>query len=265
MTELANRDKRISAFLDGRMTEPEMAAFEAAMESDPAFAEEVARLSANDSLLRAAFAGPVEAGVDDALLTRMGLAAAPDQASGSGSAQVVVLASAQTTRHAPANDNRSGWQRWGLPLAGAVAAALVLTVTLRPGTEQPGLQTAEGAGFAQVMETAPSRQAVRLAQGDTLTPLLTFQAGDGRYCREYNRSGSSAATGIACREGNGWRVEGEAAYAPDLAESGEIATAGGAQDADMDAIHARLGTSDPLGAEAERSLISSGWKNIQAR
>lgn len=67
------------------------------------------------------------------------------------------------------------------------------------------------------LETAPSGTAVPWANPDNghsgaVTPVRTYQAADGRYCREYQQTvtvGGQAqqSYGIACRQPDGsWRV-----------------------------------------------------------
>ncbi len=241
-----NQQEQIAAFLDGQMADAEMANFEAAMNADPALAEAVARYSANDNLLRGAFDAPIQQGVDDALLTRMGLAE-------TGAANVADIAVARKSK-AVANDNSPGWKRWRWPAAGSIAAALVAAVMLQTSPiPEPGAQ------FAQAMETLPSGQVAQLAKGETVEPLLTFKAGDGRLCREFSRSGPQAATGIACRSNAGWAVVANVKGTTALGNSGQIETATGADDSALAGAYQSLKASDPLDSEAEKALIAIGW------
>jgi negative regulator of sigma E activity len=244
MAQNLSTEERITAFLDGQLTDAEMAAFEADMEADPALAEAVARYGANDDMLRAAFDAPMQQGVDDALLARMGLNEPP-------SAQIIDIASARKAKMAPANDDTPGWQRWRWPALGAVAAAAVAIVMT-----QTGPATSPDAQFAQAMEATPSGQSAKLAGGETVQPLLTFQAGDGRYCREFSRS---ETTGIACRGHDGWSVEAKVKGQIELGNSGRIETAAGVDDGALADAYTRLKASDPLDSETEKALIAKGW------
>jgi len=239
MTGPRSRDERIAAFLDGALDDADQAAFEAELEHDPELAAEVERLLGNDALLREAHAGPIAEGVDDALLARMGLDVRRGDAP------------------AAANDNPPFWRRWRVPLGGAIAAALALTLIL---TSQRG--AAPGAGFDAALDGTPSGQVATLDGGRELRPLLTFQAGDGRYCREFSlgRSGAGGA-GIACRSGGRWQVEALDKGATELADGAEIAMASGADGAGLEAAYARLKAGDPLGAERETALISGAWRD----
>ena len=249
MTGPQSREERIAAFLDGALDDAEQAAFEAELERDPALAAEVERMMGNDALLRDAFSGPIEEGVDNALLARMGLAkGAP--------AKVADLDERRASPSVAANDNPPFWRRWQVPLGGAIAAALALALFL---TNQQG--AAPGADFNAALDGTPSGQVAALDGGQKLKPLLTFQAGDGRFCREFSIGmGDAGGTGIACRSDNGWQVEALDKGATELAEGSEIALASGEDGAGLDAAYARLKAGDPLAAEHETALISSDWQ-----
>ncbi len=250
MTKYENQQERITAFLDGHMVDDEMVDFEAAMNADPALADAVARFGANDDLLRGAFDEPMQQGVGDALLAKMGLA-------DTGAANVANISVARKSK-AVANDNSPGWRRWRWPAAGSIAAAMVAAVMMQTSPiAEPGAQ------FAQAMETLPSGQIARLAKGEAVEPLLTFKAGDGRFCREFSRSGPQAATGIACRSNAGWAVVANATGATALGNSGQIETAAGADNSALTGAYVRLNGSDPLDSEAEKALIANGWTSSQ--
>ncbi len=250
MTDFASQDERIAAFLDGALDDAEQAAFEAELESNPALAAEVERMLENDDLLRRAFDEPMQQGVDQALLERMGLAP-------KSSAEVIDLASRRPVSAGAgigANDNSPGWSRWRLPLGGAVAAALALMVAVSVRDT--------GSAFDAALDSTPSGQLAALDDGLGLTPVLSFRAGDGRYCREFSLgSGEAGGSGIACRESDGWQVEALDQGATELAASGEIALANGADGSGLDAAYARLDAGDPLGGVAESELIADDWKN----
>lgn len=249
MTHFNDPEARIAAYLDGQMSTADLAAFEADLENDLALAEAVARFGANDGLLRAAFDAPMQEPVDNALLMRMGL----------GDAEVVNLPERRASKPPiPANDDTRGWVRWRWPAAGAIAAALVMTVMTQTGQAPTTEQQ-----FAQAMETLASGQSVALASGEAITPVLTFKAGDGRYCREFSRSGANAATGIACRGGSGWVIEAEAKGATQLDSGNQIATADGADSGKLDEAYASLKASDPVDGDTEKALIAVSWRNSE--
>jgi hypothetical protein len=247
MSEHTNRDEWISAYLDGALDAAGMAEFERAMAQDDALAAEVERLLGNDDLLRAAFDGPMQNGIDDALLERMGLA---DPAP---SAEVIALP-VSGEQSIAANDNQPIWRRWRLPAAGAMAAAIALAITL-------GLPGSGGMPFSAALDATPSGQLAMLDDGAELMPVLTFVAGDGRFCREFSLgTGSQGGKGIACRSGAGaWQVEALEGGATRLTDSGQIVLAAGAESTALDAAYDRLAATDPLQSAREEALIAADW------
>lgn len=236
------RDLRIAAFLDGEMSEEECAAFERELERNPELAEEVARFSGNDDILREAM-GVEEIDVSDqAFLARMGLS--QSQQPGTGST---------IEPPAPANDNPPFWKRWHFRAGAALAAslALILTVTLQ-GSGAPGLGDA--------LDNTPSGQIAALDGGATVMPVLSFEAGDGRFCREFVvEAASKASSGLACRSSTNWKIEAWSDDAIEIPYSGEIALAGNEWPQDLDSAYLRLDAGDPIPVEREREIIASGW------
>ena len=117
--------------------------------------------------------------------------------------------------------------RW-LPLAASVLVAMVvgggtlLVADWRAGrTAEREIQAfkadqrLQAAAFAEAMDRRASGQSVAWTNPDfgtsgNVTPLRTFRAADGRWCREYRREliapgGKERSVGIACREAEGWR------------------------------------------------------------
>lgn len=241
---MTDRSEMIVAYLDGTLEGAALTAFEAELEQNDALAEEVARFAANDDLLRAAFDAPMQEPVDAAMLERMGLGIA--KAAGASIPAAAPLA---------ANDNPPFWRRWQWPVGGAIAASLALLAVLQPGQGPRGESE-----FATALDSAPSATVVQLASGSSITPRLTFTAGDGRYCREYLQTGEAGSeTRIACRRDGGWQIEATTRGGEPLPGSGEIGAASGENLTGLDAAYARLGASDPLNADAERALIARNW------
>ncbi|HEX7789525.1 MAG TPA: hypothetical protein VF467_03250 [Afipia sp.] len=252
---MGEHDERIAAWLDGNLSPEEAARFEADMERDPALCEEVAAWQGNDDLLRAAYNGPIEQGVDDALLARMGLATV-EQSKPAG--EIVDFQEKPGKR--AANDNPA-WRRWAIPVGGALAACAALAVLTIGRPPASNTDTGAGARFAEAMESLPSRGKLGLPDGGEVYPVLSFVAADGRYCREFllgDKGGSQ--NGIACKGTSGWKVEAQSRATGTQADPGKIGLAGGPEGGVLDATYDRLGASDPLSVQAERHLIASGWQ-----
>lgn len=227
--------EQLAAFLDGAMDEEAAAAFEARLSADPQLAARAELWLANDRRIAAAFAPLAQDPIAPEMLARMGLT---QEDAAEGRAPIA------------ANDNPPWWRRYALPLGGAVAASLVAVLFLPRGGGEPQRDLS----FA--LETGRSLEAVRLADGSTVTPTLTVKAADGRWCREYRQQ---SAVGLACRDGGNWKVEGTGAGAGP-ANGSEIGVASGADSASLADAFARIGASDPLGNKEESDLIAGGWQ-----
>ncbi|MEI6641667.1 MAG: hypothetical protein WCL10_06485 [Novosphingobium sp.] len=222
-----NEDERLAAWLDGAMTPEEAEAYTAELERNPELAAKAETWRANDRALADALLRAVRP-VDDDLIARLGLGGPPSAA----------------------NDNpsraRFGWLAAGSVMAASFAAALIFTLRAPAPTDD----------LSAALERTASLAPAHLADGRTVTPLLTVRAGDGRWCREF-REGDETA--LACRAGAGrWTIEARArsGTAPD---SGGIAVAGGADPAALEPAYQRLKASDPVSAADERDLIGKGW------
>lgn len=229
-------EQRLAAWLDGALPPDEAAAFEAELEADPALAERAANWQVNDRFIADALAPLAQAPVDDVLLARLGLAVAEPRAAALPQA---------------ANDNLPWWRRHAIVMGSAVAASMAAVLILSTqAARQPRPDD-----LSLALETTPSRGTARLADGRTVQPTLTVRAADGRWCREYRMEGG---VGLACRDQGRWKVEAKGAGAgPDA--TAQIGLAGGADGSALDAAYARLGASDPLGADAEAAAMASGW------
>lgn len=255
---MTNHEERIAAWLDGAMSDAEAARFEAEMESNPDLAALAAAWRGNDELVREAFGAPVQEGVTDELLQRMGLTAPP-------TAHPVIDLAAHRATVRPSNDNGARRLRWALPIGGALAAALVLgmVVTRMPGEVRPGAD--RDAQFAAALEATPSRTTRTLPDGGRITPVLSFVAADGRYCREFVvTGGTTPGGGIACK-GARWTIEARTRAGTRIDDPNAIATAGGGGATDLEPAYARLGASDPLSVEAEQALIRGKWQPSKTR
>jgi hypothetical protein len=147
------------------------------------------------------------------------------------------------------------WRRHVLPWAAAAGIAGLSAGYLLPRaiTTQSGEELMQLAPAVQAMlETRPSGGAA-----DGLAVVLTFRAGDSRFCRVFRGgSGAAAGEGLACRSGSGtWQLTGWDAGT----DSGEAYRPAGASPV-VDAAMTALGGEPALDALDEARLISQGWR-----
>lgn len=229
------QEERLAAWLDGALAPDEAEAFAAELERDPMLAAKAEAWRSNDSQIAAAL-NAAERPIDDDLLLRLGLVAAPQ--------------TAPASIPEAANDNpRRPALRW-LAAGSALAASLVAAVTLNfgaPGPIDP---------LSDALERTASLASAQLADGRTITPTLTVRAADGRWCREF-REGADMA--LACRAGGRWQVEART-RGGEAADPGAIAMASGADAAGLEAAYGKLKPSDPLSATDEGKLLANHWK-----
>ena len=245
------RAARIGAYLDGEMTSAELAAFEAELAADALLAADVLRFRGSDSELRGALGSAGAETIEADLLARLGLA----------DGEVVNLADARRARdmRAPAAPPA---RRWVWPAAGALAAGLAAFLVFgRPPQAVAPLDGLEATpAFQLAMHELPSASQKLLDGGTTVSPRLTFVAGDGRYCREFSVTAPQATqVGIACRRGTTWRIEALAKGDAAAPVDGQLQTAGSDDNAALDATYKQLAGSDPIDGESEKRLIANSW------
>lgn len=239
-------DDVLSSYLDGEAGPVLSREIEAAMQADPELVARMERLGRNDALLREA--------VDEAL------GDTPERLT-------------QTLQAAPPADVLPfppGTRRARLPVhhlaaasLAALAAGVVLGVSVAPGPRPLVAASREGvleAGGRLSAALASTPSGVRApVGGETLTVALSFRSRDGRMCRQFDlaRDGH-ASSGVACRQGRDWRIEGWVAGRP--ASTGGYQTAGGPDDAAIGAMVDRLGLAQALDRTGEAAAIKAGWR-----
>ena len=241
-------DEWLSCYCDGELDEAARAAFERRLADEPALAARLARWRAQDGLAGQALDDAAAAPMPAAVLAL--LADRP-------AAEVIDLAAVRAQRQ-PAPVRPAFYRRW-VP-ATAVAASLVVAVLVG----KPMLTAASEAQdpVQLALSTLPSGQS-GAAGAARIAPKLSFIAGDGRWCREYDeQKGAESRTNVACRNGPHWQIEGSAPAAAGQsgADAGSgYAEAAGRDTAALDPVYARLKAGDPLSpAEEQRLIAKSG-------
>jgi hypothetical protein len=108
---------------------------------------------------------------------------------------------------------------------------------------------------AAALERALTRQLASVDQRRDATRIgLTFRNAEGGLCRTFT---ASAASGLACRDGARWRIEG--LYGAGGASGGDYRMAAGA-DPRLAALVEGTIRGEPLDAAAEAAAMKSGWR-----
>jgi hypothetical protein len=157
-----------------------------------------------------------------------------------------LAAEAGSRRASPMPPRR--WARIALP---ALAASLVLVFL---GVRyEPSRDYADRA----LAETLDRRLAAEQTADGPLRILLSFRDKNGEYCRGFS---AESGSGIACRDGRGWRLKKR--FEPADGRATEYRQAGSA--ALMAAIQ-DMADGPPLDADAEAEAAKRGWRPAPAR
>jgi len=240
-------DETVMAFVDGELDDATRAALEVAMVTDLRLAERVAR----ERRLRARLQSEFDPVLREPISERL-LAAAQGTSAKARSGNIIWL------RRIPA-------RHWSWPQWSAVAASLVLGVLIAPllrhePTEGPfgirdGKVLASGALAHALSEQLASNQVA-----DAPVHVgVSFLSRTGDYCRTFTLRAKSAVAGLACREGESWRLE--ALKATDRATSalGEYQPAASALPPAIEQSVDEIIVGDPLDAKAEAAARGKGW------
>jgi hypothetical protein len=197
-------DETLMAFADGELDEAARAAVESALQSDPELAKRVARHVALRQRLQVAYSSDLNEPVPQRLVD-----AAKRLPAQTGN--VVSLKEARDARlREAATPARSTW-RWrpAAAIAASVIVGFALGYSSRNQGSTPLVRTADGAlNAGGVLAKALSTQLVAgQSPASEVRIGVSFLAKNGEYCRTFALKGSVSPSGLACRDGEQWRVE----------------------------------------------------------
>lgn len=234
-------DDTFFAWLDGELDPAQAAEVEAAVAADPVLGRKAEQHRAFAARVRTAFdtvaEQPVPASLRNALQPR--------------AARVIDFASWRERLRSP-----------GLfcpvPQWAAMAASLVLGIGLGTMTGGGSAGPVELRGGEMVAAAALDRaldtQLASAGGGPTVRVGLTFRDRSGAICRSFVDATSS---GLACREGEDWRVRG--LFAAPEGQGGDYRMAAGA-DPGLAALIDSTIEGEALNADQERSARAKGWR-----
>ncbi len=243
MTEPVSDDD-LFAFVDGALSDQERRRVEAALASDVTLGDRLEKAKRAMAALKAAY---------------------PQPASPADRFERIVEEGFRERERAHFRP-RSGFD-WRQPMAAALAFGTIAGGggywLGQAGSSQAGLDLVlieRGNPLFAALEQTASGEVARVGADGAVKPILTFASADGGYCREVEfDSAQAASVGVACREGDGWRVVALAAAETGPAEGGYATVDEGAAAA-IEGVFERLGAGDPLSPEAEQALINSNWQ-----
>jgi len=246
-------DETLMAYADGEADAATRAIIEAAMREDP----EVRRRIAEHRAMRETMQGAFSAVLDEPVPQRLIDAARGRTAAPAGN--VVDLADA---RRAAASRSPVGIRS---RRPAAMAASLLVGVALgylglhgaSPLVKtSPSGELLAGAGLAAALTNQLSEDR---SPGLVAITGLSFRAKTGDYCRTFSLAGTHSSSGLACREGDGWKIKVLAQSPPAPASSSNFRPA--ASD-DPPAVRAAVEESidgEPLDRAGEITARQAGW------
>lgn len=234
-------DPEFYAWLDGELNEAAAAAMAVRVADDPELAALAEQHRALGDTLRGAFdpiaAAPVPASLAEAARAK---------------AEVIDLAAARDKRRARF---AGGWGRQAAAMAaslvvGLLAGRMLLTEHAAAPVELAGGQLVAAAALKESLSSGLA--SVRAASGPRI--VLTFHDHGGGICRSFV---DGAASGLACREGEQWRLRG-LFQAPE-GQQGAYRMAAGPDPALAALVDAQM-VGDPLDAAGEAAAKAKGWR-----
>lgn len=258
MNAMTYSDDMLSAYLDRELAPDEMTAVDAALARDPSLQARLDDLRRADDAVRNAYAGIANEPMPERVISML---TPHERIAVVAPGEVIPIFSVKRTTSA------SVW-------SGAIAASVALVAGLMIGVYGMGARNDLGAFAAwsdEIPASSPLSVALsEIASGESVSigggsgvrvlPILTFQAEDGAFCREFFAShGENGVHGVACGAKGNWRME-IAARTAERADKGDAyRTAFRSSDRLIDDFIDGAMSGEALGAETERALINQGW------
>lgn len=224
------------AWLDGELQGDEAARVAAKVTADPALAAKADQHRALAAGLRGAFDPTLYDG------------APPPRF---GSAEIVDLGAKRSQREA----RRASF---GLPQWAAMAATLAIGIVAGQFVGDRSASPVESHDGTLVAAASLDRALdAQLASAGADGPVrvgLTFRDREGAICRSFTER---AASGMACRQGEGWRVEG--LFSAPADQQGDYRMAAG-EDPRLAALIDDRIVGEPFDAATEKAALEKGWR-----
>ena len=233
-------DETLFAWLDGELDGDEADRVEAEVAADPRLSAMAAEHRALQAKLKGAFDKILEAPMPE----RLAAVRVPRQA------EVIDFGDARKRRE------RAPWR--SLPQWTAMAATLALGVligTLAPQARQVSPVHVQGGKIyaAASLDDALTDELASAPHGDVRIGV-TFRDQSGAVCRSFTDPSSS---GLACRDGKGWRLRG--LFAAPEGQGGDYRMAAG-MDPNLATLVDSIMAGEPFDAAQEKAARDKGWR-----
>jgi anti-sigma factor RsiW len=259
-------DDILMAFADGELDEATRQMVEAAERDDP----EVRRRLATHRQLRARLQTAFAAALDEPVPERLMAAVRRPAATAAPAAPVVTVAPvirladrrrAAKSGAAARRFSISAWPAFG-SLAASILVGLGLGYAVWHGPDEPLKTSSDGSVVAGgTLAKALSTQLAAERPPDRIATIgLSFLAKSGAYCRTFSLSSGHAGAGLACRDGERWRIHLLAPAANDGSAGPDYRTAGANDSPQLRSLIESEIQGEPLTHEGEEAARRAGWR-----
>jgi anti-sigma factor RsiW len=265
-------DETLMAYADGELEPARSAEVEAAMAENPEIARRVEQHKALRKKLGAAFDPVLNETVPDALVTAIRSAPAKprDQAAREATvtdlrrvraARAAEAKGASTARETSAPRRHWTWLEWGAMAASIAAGAVIAHLAMKSPIERR-IDTDDGQLVAQAdLEQALSNQLAGDQSANAPVQIgVTFKTKAGDHCRTFIVKERSPLGGLACRQGDEWRVQVLAATTATAGPDGSYKPAGADMPAAVITAVEQQIEGEPFDTSAEAAARGKDWK-----
>ncbi len=265
-------DETLMAYADGELEPVRSAAVEAAMAADPEIARRVERHKALRKKLGAAFDPVLNETVPDALISAIRSSPVKPRDQSAREATVTDLRRVRAAKAAEAKEAAAArrpseprrpwtWLEWGSMAASIVVGAIIAILATKSPTAGR-ISTEDGKLVARAdLEQALSNQlAGDQAASAPVQIGVTFRTKAGNHCRTFVVKEQSPLAGLACRQGDDWRVQVLASATATTGSDGGYKPAGAEMPAAVVTAVEQQIAGEPFDASAEVAARGKGWK-----
>lgn len=248
-------DDMLMAFADGELDETTRQMVEAAERDDPDVRRRLAAHRQLRARLQSAFAATLDEPVPERLLAAVRKPAAPV-------ANVIGLADQRAASSGAARRiSISAWPAFG-SLAASILVGLGLGFGLWHGPDQLLKTSPDGsvAAVGTLAKALSTELAAERAPDRVATIGLSFFSKSGVYCRTFSLSSGQAGAGMACRDGEQWRIRLLAPAANDGSAGSGYRTAGSNDSPQLRSLIESEIQGEPLTREGEEAARRAGWR-----
>jgi hypothetical protein len=178
------------------------------------------------------------------------------------SAPVIRLADRRAAKSGAARKiSISAWPAFG-SLAASILVGLGLGFAVWHGPDELLKTSSDGSVVAggNLAKALSTELAAERAPDRVATIGLSFLAKSGAYCRTFSLSSGHAGAGLACRDGERWRIHLLAPAANDGSAGTEYRTAGSNDSPQLRSLIESEIQGEPLTQEGEEAARRAGWR-----